>query len=103
MTEAWLLFDERLVRQAAGNPGGTQALRIPRRRWDSVADPKQVLHAALLDASGLNNRRRAAFPVAARASRIAELATDFSPLRALQAFRDLEEATSAALRSFGLI
>ena len=31
MTEAWLLFDEKAVRRAAGNPAGRDSLQIPVR------------------------------------------------------------------------
>ena len=102
MTEAWLLFDRRLIREAAGNPKGTQALTIP-RPWDRITDPNQVLHDALRTASGLNARRRARFNTQSAAYRVSQLAKDFSALRALETFRLLESDAQDALHALHLI
>lgn len=103
MTEAWLLFDERLIRQAAGNPHGTNALALPSSvRWESLPDPKQVLQSALKTASDLNGRRQARLDTAALSHRIADLATDFSALRGLAAFDRLEHDVRAVVGVLGL-
>ena len=98
MTEAWLLFDESVIRNAAGNPLGTVRLRLPRvKSLERVPDPKEILHQALLTASELGARRRDRFDVRWAANRVASLAEDFSPLRLLPSFRSFEFDTAAAL------
>ena len=58
MTEAWLLLDERQIRQVAGNPNGKIELRLPAvRKVESIPDPKALLRETLCRASGLNGRR----------------------------------------------
>ena len=48
MQEAWLLFDERAIRIASGNPNGSEALGLPRiEDLESLPDPKAALHEAL--------------------------------------------------------
>lgn len=92
MLEAWLLFDETLIRAAAGNPLGRAALDLPPLgRVESVADPKTLLLGLLRQASGLSGRRLTKFNAYGARYRIAELAEDFSPLFALAAFRELDE------------
>ena len=91
MQEAWLLFDEGAIKQAAGNRSSREALDLPPLRYlEAVADPKFELHDRLRRASGLHGRRLRSFLVAQRARRVAELIDDFSPLRALLAFQALE-------------
>ncbi|WET79672.1 hypothetical protein P3102_37670 [Amycolatopsis sp. QT-25] len=59
MTEAWLLLDESLIRQVAGNPRGKAALGLPKiHEVEKVADPKEVLRSALLAAAESTGRRR---------------------------------------------
>jgi hypothetical protein len=96
MQEAWLLFEEDALRRAAGNPHGRQPLDLPHvRHVESLPDPKRILHDNLRAASGLSERRLKRFSVAVAASRVAEFIDDFSPLRALSAFRELENEVKA--------
>jgi hypothetical protein len=60
------------------------------RQWDKKADPKAVLHQALRTASGRTRRDARNFSVEAACHRLSEDLTDFSPLRRLQAFQQLE-------------
>jgi hypothetical protein len=91
MTEAWLLANESAIRAAAGNPNGTEDLRLPELRGlEALPDPKRVLYEALRRASGLNARRRALIPVPQRVHRIPQYIDDFSRLNALRAFRLLQ-------------
>jgi hypothetical protein len=100
MTEAWLLIDEAALRRAAGNPGGTVALRFPQlRKLEQLSDPKEVLHQLLLEASELRGRRRASFTTNAAVHRLATLIEDYAPLRQLEAFRHFEDLLRAAVRS----
>jgi hypothetical protein len=99
MQEAWLLFDERALRRAAGNPNGRQLLDVPvLNRLEALPDPKRNLADLLREASGLRGRRRDRLAVSSRASRVATLIDDFSPLRALSAFSALEEEVSQFAR-----
>lgn len=59
MTEAWLLLDEVLIRQIAGNPRGKTALGLPKiHEVEKVADPKELLRSALIAAAESTGRRR---------------------------------------------
>jgi hypothetical protein len=92
MQEAWLLFNEAVIRLAADNPRGRMLLELPSlERLEDVADPKDLLWKSLVTASGLRPGRRHRFLPAARTHRVAELIEDFSPLRKLSAFQALEE------------
>lgn len=91
MTEAWLLIDEQAIRLAAGNPNGRAPLGLPHpNRLEAVADPKATLYAALVRASGFAGRRRQQFHRGAASRRVAENISDFTPLRALTAFQEME-------------
>ncbi len=98
MTEAWFLFDDKAIRQAAGNPNGRVPLQIPKKHPDKVADPKSILHEALRRASGRSGRRLRTFDVRQAARRVADYIDDFSPLRELAAFGILEESLFKVLR-----
>lgn len=59
MTEAWLLVDQQAIRDAVGRPSGREPLGVPGpSRIERTKDPKSVLKAALLAASGVTGRRR---------------------------------------------
>jgi len=91
MQEAWLLFDEAAIRRASGNPNGHVNLQLPSvGTCETLPDPKEILHAALRDASELSGRRRQRFDPHLAALRLADLIDDFAPLRALPAFQRLE-------------
>jgi hypothetical protein len=91
MTEAWFLFDETAIRRAAGNPRGTVSLNLPSlRHAEDLPNPKQVLVSALRKASGFTGRRLTKFHPGEARYRLAEGLGDFSPLRVLPAFQQLE-------------
>ena len=91
MTEAWLLFDEKAIRHAAGNPNGSNPLDIPNlSEIEKIRDPKELLFQILRKASGLTGRRLKKFNMSEARIRISELVCDFSPLRGLNAFQKLE-------------
>ncbi len=98
MQEAWLLHDEAALREAAGRPTGTEELGLPpAHRWDKLADPKRVLYEALRAANGGRGRRAKSFRPGRAAHRLADLITDWTPLRTLDAFARLEADTRTAL------
>jgi len=102
MQEAWLLFNEPALREAAGNPNGRNTLSLPPpTRVEAAPDPKSILHRALIDASGLRGRRRRQFPVNERVHRLATLLEDFSALRKLSAFDALEQDVLRVLTEQG--
>lgn len=102
MTEAWLLFDLTAIRRAAGNPNGTQAIRLPEvAHLESLSNPKEVLRSALREASGLRGRRLRRWSEGQAVSRVANEIADYAPLRALPAFNALESELTAALDENG--
>lgn len=91
MLEAWLLFDERALRRAAGNPNGKRPLELPPlSRLELLPDPKRNLYELLREASGQAGRRRARLSVRDCAKQVPRSIEDFFPLRGLPAFRELE-------------
>lgn len=92
MQEAWLLFDERSIRRAAGNPNGRDALDLPQiNRLESLPDPKALLYDQLTIASGLTGRRRKSFRPNTKVHLVSEYTDDFSPLFDLPAFASLRD------------
>ena len=91
MMEAWLLFEEQCIRQAAGCPRGKTPLGLPRLiATESLPDPKSLLHQSLRAASGRQGRHLKRFNVEAAIHRLAALVPDYGPLRKLSAFEMLE-------------
>jgi hypothetical protein len=102
MMEAWFLFSEGAIRAASGNPAGRETVNLPRMRdIEALPDPKQLLHGLLRSASGLSGSRLKRFRAAAAIHRMAEIIDDFSPLRELQAFRDLHSEVHSITQSRG--
>ena len=98
MQEAWLLFDEPALRRAAGNPSGRVNLQMPAvNQLESIPDPKQLLHALLLEAGELTGRRRKKQRPSQQALRLGEIIQDYGVLRQLAAFRRTEERLLAIL------
>ena len=98
-----LLHDEAALREAAGRPTGTGEPGLPpAHRWDKLADPKRVLYEALRAANGARGRRAKSFRPARAAHRLADLITDWTPLRTLGAFTQLEADTATALARLGV-
>jgi RNAse (barnase) inhibitor barstar len=91
MQEAWLLFDEQAIRNAAGNPNGTVQLNLPPLQdVESIPDPKLVLHSLLRRSSELHGRRLKDFNPSKQAHRVSEQIDNFEPLRELPAFQNFE-------------
>lgn len=98
MTEAWILFDERAIRRAAGNPNGRASLSLPSvRLLEDLPDPKRILHQLLSEASEFSGRRLRSFRPEAAALQVAAFIDDFTPLRQLPAFRRFEVALAVAI------
>jgi hypothetical protein len=100
MSEAWLLISEPAIREAAANPRGRNDLVIPRlAELESVADPKAVLRTAIMTAADASGRKRDNLrrDLPKRVHRVAELIDDYSPLRALASFQQLESDLRAAI------
>jgi hypothetical protein len=100
MQEAWLLFDEKAIRNAAGNPNGRTPLNLPVvTELEQLPDPKNDLYELLREASGLHGRRRKRFAVNIAARRVAEFIDDFTPLRTLPAFKALEAEVETIVKT----
>lgn len=91
MQEAWLLIDQAAIRKAAGNPNGKADLVLPAVGLiESITNPKDLLYELLKAASELRRRRLNKFKPDKHVRLVAEIISDFSPLRQLPAFRRLE-------------
>jgi hypothetical protein len=98
MTEAWLLFDEAAIRQAAGNPRSTTPLCLPPiSNVEDLPNPKAVLNTALMRATDKPARRLRKFRTGQAIQRLAELIQDYGPLRKAFAFQILEQELQAVL------
>jgi hypothetical protein len=103
MQEAWLFHNEAALREAAGRPSGTNDLHLPNPNvWATIPDAKEVLHTALREASGAQGRRASRFRPGQAAHRLADLITDWSPLRQLTAFQRLEMDLRHSVGTLGL-
>ena len=102
MTEAWLLFDEAAIRRASGCPNGAMPLSLPPlKKVEALPDPKEILYAAMREASALKGRRRADFTP--NIHRVAELIDDFAPLWELPSFQAMDESLCGALQQLGVL
>ncbi len=102
MTEAWLLFDETALRRAAANPNGRQPLQLPDlTKLEDEPDPKQLLYKLLGEASELRSRRRRKLRVEELVHRVAEFIDDFASLRAMPAFKALEDELKQVIQEQG--
>ena len=102
MQEAWLLFDETAINQAAGNSSNRQSLNLPSiNRLENLSDPKVQLYNRLKQASNLRGRRLRNFPVSQYARRVTQFIQDFSPLRRLSAFAALESELQQIIKQQG--
>lgn len=91
MQEAWFLFNEDAIREAAENPSGKIQLALPLlKEVADLPDPKDRLYGLLETASELSGRRLKNFRPHVKAHRLAEIIGDFTPLRKLEAFQNLE-------------
>jgi len=91
MQEAWLLINEMAIREAASNPNGKIPIKLPSfNRLEEINDPKEVLYELLRSASGLKGRREKDFRPQSAVYRMAQLIEDYSVLRGLTAFENLE-------------
>ncbi|MBS1914440.1 MAG: DUF4276 family protein [Bacteroidetes bacterium] len=90
MSEAWLLFDEKAIRTASGNPHGNVPLSLPSMATiEAVPDPKKLLAELIRRASGLTGRRLKRLRASSRL--VAENISDFGPLSRLTAFQTLRD------------
>ncbi len=100
MQEAWLLFDEPAIRRATGNPHGKINLNLPKMKTiENLPDPKETLYNLLRIASEKGGRKLRQFNVRHSAGQVSEFIEDFSPLRSLSAFRQLEKDIKATIEN----
>lgn len=93
MLESWLLFDEKAIRLAAGNPRGKSKLKIPTKisQLEKISDPKKILFDALRTASELNGRRLQKFIPDRYRHIVAEEISDFSAILNLPSFGEFSK------------
>jgi hypothetical protein len=101
MTEAWLLFDEKAIREAAGKRDGTAKLKMPALKEIENVHAKERLTELLETASEGGKRNRDKFSPREAIYLIPTYITDFSPLRKLSAFQALENELQALINAQG--
>ncbi len=102
MTEAWLLHEEQAIRKAAGRPTGAVDLELPPlEQIEKIPNPKDVLDAALIKAAAAQGRKLSKLhrDLPRIRHRVAELISDFGPLKQLQAFRAFDRLLADALQA----
>jgi hypothetical protein len=104
MLEAWLLFDEPAIRKAAGNPNGRISIDIP--SLDSVErlpNPKQVLFDLIGKSSESTGARLKKLKTKLHnvVHLVSQNIEDFSPLRNIQAFENLERELLMVIQKQG--
>jgi len=72
---------------------------VPAKNPEEIVNPKTFLHKALQTASELKGRRFREFNVVRASHRIADYIDDYSPIRNLRAFANLQEQIADVLRS----
>jgi hypothetical protein len=102
MQESWLLFDERAIRKAAGNPNGRQRITLPLlSKVENLPDPKKVLFQLIRKASGLSGARLKKLKPNKLAYNISLTIVDFTPLQTVSSFRCLEEELIQTIQQQG--
>lgn len=100
MLESWLLFDEEAIRRAAGNPNGRCRLTMPRiSTLSGIPDPKGRLCSLLSTASELSGRKLRKFKPLSKRHLVAEEIGDFSPLLAVDSFKEVQNSISRLVAS----
>lgn len=103
MTEAWLLGNENAIRIAAENKNGRVKLALPaKKKIEGIPDPKLHLQSLLKSASELSQSRLSDQVVRRWVLRVSQVTSDWSHLRGLPSFDDLERRTASALRALRL-
>lgn len=101
-TETWFLFDEPAIRAAVSNPLGSSELGLPPvSKLEKLPQAKEFLEEVLWKAKGHKSHRRHRFSPGEAKHRLADLVSDFSPLRSLSAFAALEEDIRTVIRESG--
>lgn len=91
MSEAWLLSDEKAIREAVGNRNGKINLSLPaKKEWEKLPDPKRVLFEAMTKATEKSGRALEKFNPNRHRIRVSELTENFSNLRGLESFDRFE-------------
>jgi hypothetical protein len=102
MQEAWFLFHEAAIREAAGNPNGDETLDLPPLRTvERIPSPKRALESLLRDASGLRGARLTRMRLGPAKHRLSSLIEDYAALRALPSFSALESDVKRVVRQLG--
>ena len=104
MQEAWLLFDERAIRKAAGNPNGRISIVLPAPvSVERLPNPKQVLFDLIGKSSGSTGARLKKLKknLHSVSHLVSQNVEDFSPLRNIKAFKNLESELLTVIQQQG--
>jgi hypothetical protein len=104
MMETWLLIDEKALKMAAGNRNYAKNIVLPRpKNLESLAEPKDYLHNLLKEVSGLKGRKLQNLKVSQTVHLIADSIENYSQLRQLPAFQQLEKDVINVLTELGFV
>lgn len=104
MMETWLLIDEKAIKAAAGNRQYNQTITLPRtQNLETLSEPKDVLYKLLKDVSELKGRKLQNLKVSQSVHLIANSIDDYSQLRQLTAFQELEKDMIVVLKELGFV
>lgn len=104
MSEAWLLIDEKAIRNACGNPNGKHDIEMPSiGKLESCPDPKKMLEELLIDASGAKGRNLEKFKRDLSHAKflVSQNIDSFDRLRKLYAFKLFESNLKNKLVELG--
>jgi hypothetical protein len=104
MTEAWLLLEEREIREVAGSPNGKVPLNLPKpKQVESIADPKSLLRATPALASGLSGRRLQQFNdrFSRHRAQLLERINPDGPIREVPSWCDFNADLATGLEAVG--
>ena len=94
-TEAWFLINEDAILFAAA--AKNKSVKLPRiGDIENISQPKKYLYEMLKKASGASGRKLKKIRPQESVHRVAELISDYSPLRKLSAFQKFEKDFRAA-------
>jgi hypothetical protein len=99
-TEAWLLLDEKAIREVAENQAGRMSLNLPSpKQVETIANPKERLKEVLAKASGFKGRRLKRFRknFSLHRRELLEMLDCEGPVSKVAAFRRLVDDISQAI------
>ena len=104
MMETWLLIDEKAIKVAAGNRNYNKNIVLPStQNLESLPNPKDHLYNLLKEVSELKGRKLQNLKVSQSVHLIADFIEDYSQLRQILAFQELEKDVIVVLTELGFV